>query len=240
MDSITQAHMLQLSAKVLLRKTRFNPRENSVTHLTNHENRETNDYLCQANRFEDLFRPTSEYFVPSIESQPHFSSIPSNSYQGSSTPLASSNRQSPKFFGTTHSPSSQSSHLNDEYSSSSARFQIPNIDQDVSVGQLDSSGRPTIVTFTDASNIPMLEDLKLQVLTDFRDHCNGSSVPPDQILSRIRPALKMTMTDLLIQDGVTGYTADQNFTMQTSIPPIEVINHLINIDISSGNPNDAV
>ena len=108
------------------------------------------------------------------------------------------------------------------------------------MGQLDSSGRPTIVTFTDASIISMLEDSKLQSLTDFRDQCNGSSVCPDQVLSRIRPALKITMTDLLIQDGVTGYNAEQNISWQTSIPPIEVINHLINIDISSGNPDDAV
>ena len=48
------------------------------------------------------------------------------------------------------------------------------------------------------------------------------------------------MTDLLIQDGVTGYNVEQNIAWQTSIPTIEVINHLINIDISSGNPDDAV
>ena len=240
MDYLSQVHMQPLSARVLVRKPTFNPRGNTVIHLTTNENWETNDHLCQANRFEDLFRPTSENFVPSIESQRHFSSIPSNSYQGNSTPVASSNRQWPTVFGTAHSPTSQSSQLNDETSSQSARLPLPTVDQDVSVGQLDSSGRPTIVTFNDASIIPIMEDLKLQALTDFRDHCNGSSVRPDQILSQIRPALEMTMTDLLIQDGVTDFTAEQNINWQTSIPPIEVINHLINIHISSGYPDDAI
>ena len=48
------------------------------------------------------------------------------------------------------------------------------------------------------------------------------------------------MTDLLTQEGVSGYNADQNITWQTSIPHIEVIHHFINLDISSGNPDDAV
>ena len=69
LDWKTQTHLLPLSARVLRRKPRFNPRGNSVTHLTTPENWETNDILMQANRFEDLFRPTSADFVPSIENQ---------------------------------------------------------------------------------------------------------------------------------------------------------------------------
>ena len=79
----------------------------------------------------------------------------------------------------------------------------------------------------------MSKDLKLQALTD-------SSVRPDQILSRIRPALKMAMTDLLIQDGVTGYNAEANISWQSSISSIEVIKYLINLNISSGNLDDDV
>ena len=54
----------------------------------------------------------------------------------------------------------------------------------------------TVVTLSDASINPLLENLKLQSLTDFRDQRNGSPVRLGQILSRIRLALKMTMTDL--------------------------------------------
>ena len=87
---------------------------------------------------------------------------------------------------------------------------MPNVDQEVIMGQSDSSGRPTIVAFTYATLIPLLKHLKLQSLTDFRDQYNGSHLLPEQILSRIRPALKMIMTDLLAQDGVTGYNAEAN------------------------------
>ena len=80
------------------------------------------------------------------------------------------------------------------------------------MGQFDFSGRSQIVTFTDPSIIPMLEDLKVQALTDFRDQCNGLSIRSGQILSRMRPAQKMTMTDLLIHDGVTGYNAEANIS----------------------------
>ena len=108
------------------------------------------------------------------------------------------------------------------------------------MGQSDLSGRPTIVAFTDSSLISLLENLKLQSLTDFRDQCNGPHLLPEQILFRIRPAPKMAMNDLLIQDGVTGYNAEAKFSWQSSISSIEVINHFINLDISSGNPGDAV
>ena len=138
----------------------------------------------------------SEDLVPR---QPQSSSTPSYSYQGTSTPVASSNRQSPTFFGTAHSPTS-----NDESSSLSARFQIPNVDENVTVGQY-----------------------------------NGSSVRPDQIMSRIRPPLKMTMTDLLAQEGVSGYNANQNLSWQVSIPPIEVIN-LHQPRYQLRNPDDAI
>ena len=86
----------------------------------------------------------------------------------------------------------------------------------------------------------MLDDLRLQSLTNFRDQCNGSSVRPDQILTRIRPPEKLTMSDLLKQNGVPGFSAEQKICRQQSISPIEVIQHLINIDVSSGNPDDAV
>ena len=49
----------------------------------------------------------------------------------------------------------------------------------------------------------------------------------------------MTITHLLIQNGVTGYNAETNISWQSLIPPIEVINHFINLDISSGNPYHA-
>ena len=44
----------------------------------------------------------------------------------------------------------------------------------------------------------------------------------------------MAITDLLIQDGVTGYNAEANISWQSSIK------HLINLDISSGNPDENV
>ena len=93
-----------------------------VTHLKTHENREPNDYLCQENHFEALFRPTSGDFVPSVErnsssinqmhyeetlmidmalrSQSNSSATSSYSYQSNSTPVASSNKQSPTLFGS--------------------------------------------------------------------------------------------------------------------------------------------
>ena len=78
-------------------------------------------------------------------SQSHLSA----SYQGNSITVASSNRQSPTLLGTTLSPSSQSYQPNDETLSQSAGY-LPNADQEVSMGQSDTSGRPTIVVFTDA------------------------------------------------------------------------------------------
>ena len=228
MDFMQQIHTFPLSARKLRRKQRFNPRGIFVTHLTTPEHRESHDLLCQANRREDMYRPTSEDFTPSVERETHFldtsqheetvtmSSAPLNNNQGSSTPLASSNK----------SPSSQNSQTFD--------------DLEPILSQTDPSGRSTVVTFTDATTIPMLDDLKLQSITNFSDQCNGSSVRPDQILTRIRPPLKITMTDLLLVDGVPGYTADQNANWQQSISPIEVIQHFINIDVSSGNPDDAV
>ena len=50
MDWVSQAHILPLSARVLSRKPRFNSRGNTVTHLTTHENRETNCWSI-INRF---------------------------------------------------------------------------------------------------------------------------------------------------------------------------------------------
>ena len=138
-DYVSQIQIFPLSAKILSRKPRFTSRAVMVSHLTTHENRESNDDLCQANRFEALFRPTSDDIVPSVErsissnNQMHYEetlmietvprtqsnsfSTPFNSYQGSLTPVASSNRQSPTLFGSTLSPSSQSymptkTHLN--------------------------------------------------------------------------------------------------------------------------------
>ena len=115
MDYVSQIQIFPLSAKTLNIKPRFTPRAIMVTHLTTHKNRESNDYLCQAKRFEALFRSTSDDFVPSVErsnsstnqvrheetlmidtaprSQSDSSYTPSNHYQGSSTPVASSNRQ---------------------------------------------------------------------------------------------------------------------------------------------------
>ena len=91
-------------------KQRFTSRGSIVTHLTTQEDRETNDLLSQASCFSDLYRPTSDNFVPSVEkgnqffnqvhheetvimdttpiSQSHLSATSSNSYQGSSTPVA--------------------------------------------------------------------------------------------------------------------------------------------------------
>ena len=89
--------------------------------------------------------------------------------------------------------------------------------------EFEYSGRQTIVTLADASIIPMLDDLKLQSVTDFRNQCNGSSIRADQILFRIRSPLKMTMTDLLAQEGVSGYNANQNLSWQVSIPQSKLL-----------------
>ena len=147
-------HTLSSSARVLSRKQRFSPRGKFVTHLTTHENRESNDLLCQANCCEKMFRPISEDFTSSVERKTHFlnqshheetiimdpatrsqsnlSTTSSNSYPSNSTPVASSNRHSPSLFGIAPSPSSQSSQFNDETSSTSARFTL---------GQLDTSSQ---------------------------------------------------------------------------------------------------
>ena len=50
----------------------------------------------------------------------------------------------------------------------------------------------------------------------------------------------MTMTDLLALNCVSAYNAESNFNWQASILPIEVINHFINLEIRSGNPDDGV
>ena len=137
MDFTQQINTFPLSARKLSRKQRFNPRGSFVTHLITQQTRETNDLLCQANRWEDIYRPTSEQFTPSVEretqfldisqheetitmasaprSQPHLSPTPTIPNQGTSTPLAPSNRQpSPSLFGSALSPSSQNSQTFDD------------------------------------------------------------------------------------------------------------------------------
>ena len=115
LNFIRQIHTLPLSARVLSGKQRFSSRRKFVTHLTTHKNRESNDdLLCQANCCESMFRPTSEDITSSVERETHFlnqshheetiimnpaprsqSNLPAtscNSYQSTSTSLASSNR----------------------------------------------------------------------------------------------------------------------------------------------------
>ena len=67
MDFTQQIHTFPLSARKLGRKQR-----SFVTHLTTQETREINGLLCQANRCEDIYRPTSEQFTPSVENETKF------------------------------------------------------------------------------------------------------------------------------------------------------------------------
>ena len=100
---------------------------------------------------------------PALRSQSRLPTTSSNFYQDNSTPVASSNRQSPTLFGTSLSQSYQP---NDETLAPSAGYKMPNVEQEVITGQSDSSSRLTMIAFNDASIIPMLGDLKLQSLTD--------------------------------------------------------------------------
>ena len=65
MDYVSQIYVFPLSSKKTSRKPRFTSRGNMVTNLTTHENRES--LSSKANHFEDMFRPTSDDFVPSVE-----------------------------------------------------------------------------------------------------------------------------------------------------------------------------
>ena len=129
MNYICHNHSFPLSVRQLRKLKRFTSRGSIVSHLTTHENCKTNDLLTQAGRFSDFERPTSEIFVPSVErssrffnqihhketvmkdmvtkNQTHSSFSSSNSYQGKSTPVATSDRHSPSLFGTDLLPSSQ-------------------------------------------------------------------------------------------------------------------------------------
>ena len=66
--------------------------------------------------------------------QSHSSPTPSNSYQGSSTPVATSNRQSLPLFGRNLSPLSQNSQFQDVTSFQSAGHP-PNAHQEVTMRQ---------------------------------------------------------------------------------------------------------
>ena len=65
----------------------------------------------------------------------------SNSYQGSSTPVATSNRHSSPLFGTNLSLSSQNfTHFQDDASKHSAGHQTPHVDQEVTMLSLAEDG----------------------------------------------------------------------------------------------------
>ena len=129
-----------------------------------------------------IYKPTSDNFWPSVERgnrvfnqmhfeetvimdtvprhQSHFSSNSSYYYQGSSTSVATSNRQSPQLFGTNLSPTAQtfSFKMTPHFNPMDIKRLTPT--KEVTMGQTDFSGRPTVVILADASTIPLLENLK--------------------------------------------------------------------------------